>query len=413
HAPGGLGHGAARRHGRLRRPRASRHAGVRGAARYRARPRRPRYVLRADRVGEPAARRLHAARLDRRRREACARALPVARGAQVAAGGDAERRRAADARDRPRDDAAAAVADGRRAVARPGAARRRRDLPRAEGAEREGRHGGAARRAERAQLARRLASRVPARDRTRRARRRQRRARAARGHPQELPGLLMAAYNRYVVGAFLAACAIFLVVGSLQSALFAQLTVSGLANGGIYASLGVALVLIYRATQVINFAQGAIATFTTYVAWQLMTWGLSYWPAFFLTLGIAFVGGTLVELITIRPVERRGNVLTVVIATLGLLILVEGSVGWIWGAEIRFMPSAFPAHSEHLGGVAFSLQDLGTIGISIASVIVLWALFRFTKIGLGMRAAAFRPQAARLVGVRVSWMLSLGWGLAV
>ena len=114
---------------------------------------------------------------------------------------------------------------------------------------------------------------------------------------------------------------IFLVVGSLQSSLFAQLTVSGLANGGIYASLGVALVLIYRATQVINFAQGAIATFTTYVAWQLMTWGLSYWLAFFLTLGIAFVGGTLLELITIRPVERRGNVLTVVIATLGVLIL--------------------------------------------------------------------------------------------
>jgi branched-chain amino acid transport system permease protein len=222
----------------------------------------------------------------------------------------------------------------------------------------------------------------------------------------------MRAYTRYLVFVFLAACAIFLIVGSLQSALFAQLTVSGLANGGIYASLGVALVLIYRATQVINFAQGAIATFTTYVAWQLMTWGLSYWPAFFLTLLIAFVGGTLLELVTIRPVERRGNVLTVVIATLGVLILVEGSVGWIWGAEIRFMPPAFPAHSEHVGGVAFSLQDLGTIGVSIASVIILWALFRFTKIGLAMRAAAFRPEAARLVGVRVSWMLSLGWGLA-
>lgn len=222
----------------------------------------------------------------------------------------------------------------------------------------------------------------------------------------------MQAVNRYLVYVFLAACAIFLLVGSLQSALFAQLTVSGLANGGIYASLGVALVLIYRATQVINFAQGAIATFTTYVAWQLMTWGMSYWPAFFLTLAIAFVGGTILELITIRPVERRGNILTVVIATLGVLILVEGSVGWIWGAEIRFMPPAFPARSEHIGGVAFSLQDLGTIGISIASVVILWGLFRFTKIGLAMRAAAFRPEAARLVGVRVSWMLSLGWGLA-
>ncbi|HEV2590398.1 MAG TPA: branched-chain amino acid ABC transporter permease [Gaiellaceae bacterium] len=222
----------------------------------------------------------------------------------------------------------------------------------------------------------------------------------------------MAAYSRFIVPALLGGCVIFLIVGSLQSSLFAQQTVSGLANGGIYASLGVALVLIYRATQVINFAQGAIATFTTYVAWQLMTWGLSYWPAFFLTLAIAFVGGTLLELITIRPVERRGNVLTVVIATLGVLILVEGSVGWIWGAEIRFMPPAFPAKGIHVGGVSFSLQDLGTIGISIASVVVLWALFKFTKIGLAMRAAAFRPDAARLVGVRVSWMLSLGWGLA-
>jgi branched-chain amino acid transport system permease protein len=219
-------------------------------------------------------------------------------------------------------------------------------------------------------------------------------------------------YRRFLVPALLAGCVIFLLVGSLQSSLFAQQTVSGLASGGIYGSLAVALVLIYRATQVINFAQGALATFTTYVAWQLMTWGLAYWPAFFLTLAIAFVGGTLVELIAIRPVERRGNVLTVVIATLGVLILVEGSVGWIWGAEIRFMPSAFPARGIHLGGVAFSLQDLGTIGISVASVVILWALFKFTKIGLAMRAAAFRPEAARLVGVRVSWMLSLGWGLA-
>jgi len=222
----------------------------------------------------------------------------------------------------------------------------------------------------------------------------------------------MSAYSRFLVPLFLVGCAIFLLIGSLQSALFAQLTVSGLANGGIYASLAVALVLIYRATQVINFAQGAIATFTTYIAWQLMTWGMSYWAAFFLTLGIAFVGGTLLELITIRPVERRGNILTVVIATLGVLILVEGSVGWIWGAEIRFMPSAFPARFIHVRGVAFSLQDLGTIGISVASVVILWVLFRFTKVGLAMRAAAFRPEAARLVGVRVSWMLSLGWGLA-
>jgi branched-chain amino acid transport system permease protein len=216
----------------------------------------------------------------------------------------------------------------------------------------------------------------------------------------------------WIVPAGLVGICIFLVVGSLQSVLFAQQTIAGLANGGIYASLAVALVLIYRATEVINFAQGALATFTTYVAWQLLDWGLSYWPAFACTLGIAFAGGFLVELVAIRPVERRGTVATVVIASIGLLILVEGSIGWIWGNEIKFMPAPFPAHIYHVGGVAFSRQDLSTIAISIIAVLVLWLFFQFTKVGLAMRAAAVRPDAARLVGVRVSWMLSLGWGLA-
>lgn len=216
----------------------------------------------------------------------------------------------------------------------------------------------------------------------------------------------------WIVPTLLLAACVALAVGSIRSSLFAQLTVAGLANGGIYASLAVALVLIYRATQVINFAQGALAAFTTYVAWQLMAWGLSYWPAFALTLLIAFVGGIAVQVIAIRPVERRGNVLSVVIASIGILILVEGAIGWIWGSEVKFMPSAFPIKTIHLGGVAFSLGDIGTIGVSVASVVVLWLLFQFTKLGLAMRAAALRPAEARLVGIRVSWMLSLGWGLA-
>jgi branched-chain amino acid transport system permease protein len=218
--------------------------------------------------------------------------------------------------------------------------------------------------------------------------------------------------SSWIVPAAIVAGCVFLVIGSLRSSLFAQQTVSGLANGGIYASLAVALVLIYRATEVINFAQGALATFSTYIAWQLIAWGLTYWPAFACTLAISFVGGFAVELAAIRPVERRGSQLTVVIASIGLLILVEGAIGRIWGNEIKFMPAPFPARIYHVGGVGFSLQDLGTIAISIASVFVLWLFFQFTKLGLAMRAAAVRPAAARLVGIRVSWMLSLGWGLA-
>jgi branched-chain amino acid transport system permease protein len=187
--------------------------------------------------------------------------------------------------------------------------------------------------------------------------------------------------------------------------------VAGLASGAIYASLAVALVLIYRATEVINFAQGAMAMFTTYIAFQLMEWGLSYWPAFVATLAIAFAGGIATEVVVIRPVEHAG-VVTVVIVTIGLLILLEGAASWIWTPQIKTFPSAFPTRGIHVGGVTFSLQDLGTLAVTIGAVIVLWAFFQFTKVGLGMRAAALRPAPARLMGVRVGWTLALGWGLA-
>jgi branched-chain amino acid transport system permease protein len=213
------------------------------------------------------------------------------------------------------------------------------------------------------------------------------------------------------VAALLLTGCVFLTIGCLQSETFAQQTVAGLANGGIYASLAVALVLIYRATEVINFAQGAMAMFTTYIAYQLMKSGVSYWPAFVLTLAIAFVGGVATERVVIKPVERAG-VVTVVIVTIGLLILLEGLAAWIWTPEIKTFPSAFPTRGIQVGGVSFSLQDVGTITVSIGAVVLLWLFFQFTKVGLGMRAAALRPAAARLVGVRVSWMLALGWGFA-
>jgi branched-chain amino acid transport system permease protein len=195
------------------------------------------------------------------------------------------------------------------------------------------------------------------------------------------------------------------------SSQFAQQTVSGLASGGIYASLALALVLIYRATEVINFAQGEMAMFTTYIAWELMHRGMGYWGAFVLALVIAFAGGLLLERVVIRPVEHA-PVLTVVIVTIGLLVIFNGLAGWIWSAEIKSFPSAFPTRPIHVGGVAFSLQDIGVIAVSLAAVFVLWLFFQFTKVGLAMRAAALNPASARLVGVRVSWMLGLGWGLA-
>jgi branched-chain amino acid transport system permease protein len=192
---------------------------------------------------------------------------------------------------------------------------------------------------------------------------------------------------------------------------FFQHVVIGLSNGGIYASLALALVLIYRATRVINFAQGEMAMFTTFIAWSLLDRGLPYWGAFFATLAIAFGAGVALERIVIRPVERAPALIAVMV-TIGLLIALNGAAFWIWGGEPKSFPSAFSTRTVDVGGVVFSIQDAGTIGVTIGAVALLWAFFRYTKLGLALRAAAVNPEESRLVGVRVGWMLALGWGLA-
>jgi branched-chain amino acid transport system permease protein len=208
----------------------------------------------------------------------------------------------------------------------------------------------------------------------------------------------------------LVAAAAFLVIGSLTSNIFAQQTVAGLSQGAIFGSLALALVLIYRATEVINFAQGELAMATTYIAYQLTLWHVSYWLAFFLTLVIAFLLGIVIQVLVIRPVQH--SVIAVVIVTVGLFILIDGLVTWKWGADLKFMAAPFGNNVYHAGGVAFARQDIGVLAVSILSVVLLWVLFQFTKLGLAMRAAALRPAAASLVGVRVNWMLATGWGLA-
>jgi branched-chain amino acid transport system permease protein len=194
-------------------------------------------------------------------------------------------------------------------------------------------------------------------------------------------------------------------------AAFLQQVVSGLASGAIFASLALALVLIYRATDVVNFAQGEMATFSTYIAWSLMNHGMSYWPAFVLTLALSFVGGAAIERTLIRPVEHRPEI-AIVIVTIGLLIALNGLTGWIWGAEVKAFDSPFPNESWEIGTVAISKQDVGTLVVTLLTVAALWAFFRFTTLGLVMRAVANDQAASRLVGVRVGLMLALGWGLA-
>jgi branched-chain amino acid transport system permease protein len=190
-----------------------------------------------------------------------------------------------------------------------------------------------------------------------------------------------------------------------------QQVLSGLATGGIYASLALALVMIYQATDVVNFAQGEMAMFATYLAWTMLNAGLPYWVAFVATVTLAFVIGLTIERVVIRPVENA-PILSIVIVTLGLLVIHNSVAGWIWTYIQKPFPSPFPSAPVTLGPLFIGAHDIGAIVVTLVMLALLFAFFRFTPLGLAMRAAAQNPVSSRLAGIRVSRMLMLGWGLA-
>jgi len=185
---------------------------------------------------------------------------------------------------------------------------------------------------------------------------------------------------------------------------------SGLATGGIYASVALALVMIYQATHLVNFAQGEMAMFATYLAWTLMQAGVPYWGAFFITVVAAFIGGVVLERLVIQPVENA-PILSVVIVFIGLVFIFNSVAGWIYSYTIKPFPSPFP--SEPLFGNSYvTSHELGSMAVTLVVLALVFVFFRYTPLGLAMRAAAQNPVSSRLVGVRVGWMLALGWGLA-
>ena len=185
---------------------------------------------------------------------------------------------------------------------------------------------------------------------------------------------------------------------------------SGLATGGIYASLALALVMIYQSTNHINFAQGEMAMFSTYLAWSMINAGLPYWWAFLLTVAISFIVGLAIERIIIRPVENA-PVLSVITVFVALLVIFNSVAGWVFTYTIKTFPSPFP-EQPLFGNRYISSHELGSTAITLAVLLVLYLFFRFTPLGLAMRAAAQNATSSRLSGIRVGWMLALGWGLA-
>jgi branched-chain amino acid transport system permease protein len=189
---------------------------------------------------------------------------------------------------------------------------------------------------------------------------------------------------------------------------FLHQLLSGLATGGIYASIGLALVMIFQATHHINFAQGEQAMFSAYVALTLMQAGVPYWAAFLIALAFAFIAGVAIERLIIRQFSSA-PVLSVVVVFLGLLFIINSLAGWLFTYNVQAFPSPFP---QGLGSRFLSAHEIGMVGVTLIMLAIVFAFFRYTALGLAMRAAAQNPEASRLVGIRVGWMLALGWGLA-
>jgi len=185
---------------------------------------------------------------------------------------------------------------------------------------------------------------------------------------------------------------------------------SGLALGGIYAITALALVMIYQATHLVNFAQGEMAMFSTYFAWYMIDSGSPYWLAFVATVLASFVAGMLIERVVVRPFSRA-PILASVIVFIGLNFIFNAMAGWLYGYTIQSFDSPFPGR-PWFGNVYMSAHESGALLVTFAVLALVYAFFRFTPLGLAMRASAENPVSSRLVGIRVGWMLSIGWGLA-
>jgi len=174
--------------------------------------------------------------------------------------------------------------------------------------------------------------------------------------------------------------------------------------------MALAIVMIFQAIDHLNFAQGEMAMFSTFIAWQLMQWGVPYWWAFILTLIISFAAGVIIERVLFKPLAKA-PVLTNVAGFIALFAIINSVAGLIWDFTIKQFPTPFGS-SPFMGSQLISTHQAGMIGVTLVLLILLFLFFRFTRIGLAMRAAATLPESARLVGINTGWMIALGWGMA-
>ncbi len=192
-----------------------------------------------------------------------------------------------------------------------------------------------------------------------------------------------------------------------------QIVLSGLAQGSLYALAALGIVLIFNAGGVVNFAQGAMAVVTAYVTWALLNGAHVPYPlAVALALCAAFALGMATEMLVLRRVADA-QPLTQIVVTLGLLMLLTGLVGMIFGHDPRSLPELVTLPSVALGPVILVPSDVFDVAVLIVLVVGLMVLLRKTKLGLGMRALGQDLFAARLAGISLTRVLSLTWGIGV
>src|ERR1700736_2217880 len=192
--------------------------------------------------------------------------------------------------------------------------------------------------------------------------------------------------------------------------LLLQQVLAGLATGGIYACMALAVVMIYQAIDHLNFAQGEMAMFSTFIAWQLMQWGQPFWLAFIAAVALSFLGGVVIERVLFKPIHNA-PILSNIVAFIALFSILNSGAGYLFDYTIKEFPTPF-GNKPFLGVTVIGTHQARMIAVTLVMLGGLYLFFRGTRLGLAMRAAAANPDSARLVGIRVGWMTALGWGMA-
>jgi branched-chain amino acid transport system permease protein len=196
--------------------------------------------------------------------------------------------------------------------------------------------------------------------------------------------------------------------------MFEQLLIEGLAIGACYGLFGVAVAIIYKTSDVVNFAQGEMGMISTFVAFHVLTvYNVPFWLAFILTMAFAMILGILIETCFLRP-AKDPSVLGFIIITLGVEMLLMGLAGWKWGAEQKDFPFLLSVQKTHeiFPGFALNEWSIGVFSLSIVIMVFLFLFFRYSKLGIAMRATQQNVNAAKIMGIKVERVFSITWAMS-